>query len=229
MTAGDSKASVEARASLFEAGVGRSLASAVAQRVAALDFGDREPVVVDLGSGSGDALAAIVAARPAAGIGIDLSTAAAEHAARRFPSLTWVVANADRRIPVVDRTADVVASLHGRRNAADCARVLADSGVLFVAVPAADDLVELRELIQGRAVQRDRGDSAIAEHLPHFSLVERTTVRERRHLERDALLNLLRGTYRGARQSAAARVDALDALDVTLASELLVFARYLPG
>ena len=49
-------------------------------------------------------------------------------------------------------------------------------------------------------------------------------VRERHRLERQALLDLLRGTYRAERDSVADRVEALDHLEVTLASEIFLFA-----
>ena len=43
-------------------------------------------------------------------------------------------------------------------------------------------------------------------------------------LDRDALKDLLRGTYRGERRSAVKRVEALENLEVTLASELFLLA-----
>jgi 23S rRNA (guanine745-N1)-methyltransferase len=182
-------------------------------------------VAVDLGSGSGDALAALNEQRPLTCIGIDLSTAAAEHAARRFPSLTWVVANADRRLPLLDQRVDLVLSLHGRRNPAEAARVLSPERVLVIAVPAPDDLVEIRTLVQGQGIERERGESMLTEHEPWFTVVERSRVEQTVELERDALLHLLRGTYRGARHAAGERVAALDRMRVTLASDVFVLRR----
>ena len=223
LAAGDSKAAVKARAALLSAGVGRHVIDAVVPRAAALDLGDHA-VAVDLGSGTGDALGALALARPLTGVGIDLSTAAAEHAARRFPAVTWVVANADRRVPMLDHSAHLVLSLHGRRHANECARVLTSPGFLLVAVPAPDDLVELRALVQGEGTERDRVAGVLADHEPFFTLLDQTTVRERRRLDRETLLHLLRATYRGERVSATARVEALETLEVTLASEMLLFA-----
>jgi len=57
-----------------------------------------------------------------------------------------------------------------------------------------------------------------------FALVERFTVRERHRLDGAALRDLLRGTYRGARTSALGRVETLDALEVTLATEVCRFS-----
>jgi 23S rRNA (guanine745-N1)-methyltransferase len=220
-TAGDTRAAIEARASLLAAGVGRNLIDAVASRAAFLDLPEA-PVVADLGCGSGDALAALTS-RAGLGVGIDLSVAAIERAARHFPDRTWVVANADRRVPLLDRSIDLVMSLHARRNPIETARVLAPTGLLLIAVPASDDLIELREVVQGQRVERDRSDVVLAEHDALFELVDRSVVREARDFDRDSLLILLRGTYRGVRHGAAERVAALTRMTVTLASEILVF------
>lgn len=220
-TAGDAKAAVEARAALELGGVGRALTNAIIAKTVALDL-PAPAVVVDLGSGSGEILGRLSTDRSISGVGIDLSAAAAELAARRFPALTWVVANADRRLPLLDQSVDLVLSIHGRRNPPECARVLTTRGLLFVVVPAPDDLIELRTLVQGQGVERDRVETMIGEHQPHFELVERCPVRERLALGRDALVNLLRGTYRGARFTLSDRVEAMRPMDVTLSSELCV-------
>jgi 23S rRNA (guanine745-N1)-methyltransferase len=221
--AGDQAKAVDARARLLAQGVGRALVDETVRRAAALDVGDETPAVVDLGSGSGDLLGALASVRPVAGIGIDLSTVAAEHAARRFPDLTWVVANADRRLPLLDHSVTIVLSVHGRRNPRECARVLAPGGHLLVAVPAPDDLAELRERVQGMRVDRSRAETLTTGHAPFFTVDDLGEVRERVRLDRDGLLDLLRGTYRGERRSAAERIHALGGQEVTLASELFLF------
>jgi len=184
-----------------------------------------DTAVADLGSGSGDALAACVANSPATGIGIDLSVAAGRHAARRFPALTWVVANADRRLPLIENRLSFVLSLHGRRNPAECARVLAPNGLLLVAVPAPDDLVELRAMVQGTGIERSRVEALLTDHDKWFKPLEHFSSREQHRLGRESLLDLLRTTYRGARESANSRASALPTLDVTVASDCVVFQR----
>jgi len=223
-SAGDSKAVVQARAALLASGVGLALIDAVIDQVTALDLGE-DAVVVDLGSGSGDTLAALAERRRITGIGIDLSTEAVRHAAHRFPALTWVVANADRRLPLIDDGVDVVLSLYGRRNPAECARVLNDEGILVVALPAPDDLIQLRTLVQGEGMERDRSETLRAEHEPFFTLVERLQVRDTRDLDHESLVRLLRSTYRGARLKTAARAEALAHLVVTLSAEIVVLRR----
>src|SRR5262249_61631727 len=122
------------------------------------------PLIVALGGGPGEVLAAIARRHIIRGVGIDISAAAVEHAARANPDLTWVVANADRRLPLVEARAAVVISMNGRRNPRECARVLTHGGIVIAAIPAADDLIELRAAVQGEGVERDRVDALIAAH-----------------------------------------------------------------
>ena len=221
--AGDTKAAVKARARLMAGGVGQTALVAVVERAAALGL-DAAAIAVDLGSGSGDALAALEHACAIEGIGIDLSTAAVEHAAQHFPALTWVVANADRRLPLLDRRIDLVLSLHGRRNPAECARVLKPSGFLLVGVPAPDDLIELRAWMHGETLQRDRTSALHAEHAERFTLVDRFSAHERTRLERPALLDVLLSSYRGGRARAADRAAELASLEVTRSTDFLLLA-----
>lgn len=223
LQAGDSADAVAARARLLAAGVGASLVNRIVDRAASL-LGVHG-VVVDLGAGSGEVLARLTERVACTAIGVDLSTAAADYASRRFPNVTWVVANADRRLPFLDRSVDLAVSLHGRRNPSECERVLTRTGALVVAVPASDDLIELRAAIQGEGIERDRSAALVQEHARQFELVEQFELRERRRIGKPELGDLLRGTYRGARRSAAARLDALDAIEVTLASTVLLFHR----
>jgi 23S rRNA (guanine745-N1)-methyltransferase len=221
-SAGDAAASMEARARLLAHGVGASILSSIVSRAASLDL-PTDPVVADLGCGGGDALALLAAARPIRGVGVDLSTAAITHAVKQPGDLTWVVANADRRLPLMEGSVHLVLSLNARRNPGECARVLAPGGVLMVAIPAPDDLIELRERVQGARVARDRGRAVVDEHAHAFDLMARETLRERHTLAVTLLRDLLAGTYRGARTSELTEVSSLDALKVTLASDLLVF------
>lgn len=222
--AGDSRAANEARARTLAAGIGRSALNAFVARATAVSFAD-DAAVVDLGCGSGTALAEIARLRRITGIGIDLSTTAIDAAARAHPQLTWVVANADRRLPLLDQHVSLVVSLYGRRNAAECARVLESRGHLLVAVPAADDLAELRALTGGSVDLRDRGDGLIDAHRNAFALVERANIREAVRASREQVRDLLHGTYRGIRTAATRRAGALSSMDVTLSTDAFLFRK----
>jgi 23S rRNA (guanine745-N1)-methyltransferase len=221
--AGDTLEAIEARARVLSGGVGRTIIDAFIDRAAS--HLSANGITLDLGSGSGEVLGELANRVAAVAIGIDLSAAAAEHAARRFPCVTWLVANADRRLPLLDRTVDLVLSMHGRRSPAECARVLTHDGHLLVSLPAADDLMELRTAVQGHRVARERSHSLAAEHAEYFEVVEQFNARERQHVTRQQIRDLLRGTYRGTRRSAARAIASLDAMDVTLASTIVLFRR----
>ena len=225
---GDARAEIEARARLHAAGFARSLEAELLRLVGGLGRGlglARGSLVVDLGAGSGEHLAALCAAGGLAGLGIDLASHAMELAARRFPDHSWVVANADRRLPLRDSSAALVVSLHGRRNPEECARVLVPGGHLLATLPASDDLQELRALVLGQGTARERVGGFVAEHAEHFELRERSLARERRTCTRPELLDLLSGTYCGARRSAAEAIERLTTLEVTLASDVVLLVR----
>ncbi len=95
--------------------------------------------------------------------GIDLSVAAIRLAAKSFPWATWIVANADRGIPLADRSCDLVLSLFGRRNPTEFRRVLRPGGHALVAVPGEDDLQELRAAILREGAARERAEAVVAE------------------------------------------------------------------
>lgn len=222
--AGDPRAAIEARSRLLAAGIGSGLLSHVTDITTLIPFGP-DPVIVELGCGSGEMLERLGGKHGGRAVGIDLAQTAVARAVKAWPMLTWVVANADRRLPLLDGSVNLVVSVHARRNPAECARVLTSDGRLLVAVPAPDDLIELREAIFGHRVERQRADGVIAEHESLFSLDSRSEHREHLQLNVDQLGDLLTGTYRGERHAARGQRTALEPMNVTLASEILVFRR----
>jgi 23S rRNA (guanine745-N1)-methyltransferase len=225
---GDPDEAVAARRRLFDAGAGAALIDALAAAVGGLGLpaGAR---TLDLGSGEGSILGALALRLGLEAVGVELSARAADLAARRFPGVLWVVANADRALPLADASVDLVLSVAARRNPAECARVLAPGGRLVVALPAPDDLAELREAVLGGAAREERADKVVREHAGRFALVSRGVVRERRDFPAAQLADLLAATYRGGRAGRRERAAGLDGLAVTQSQELLVFALTAPG
>ncbi|HSS77373.1 MAG TPA: methyltransferase domain-containing protein [Thermoanaerobaculia bacterium] len=219
---GDSRPAVEARRRLLEAGYGAALLAALEEEIAALRPG---AAVLDVGCGEGFYLGSLAAKGGFEAHGLDLSVPAVELAARRYPECRWIVANADRFLPYAPASFDLALSLDARLSPAEIRRVLAPEGRLLVAVPAPDDLVELREAVLGEGVLRDRLARAAELLAPDFVLENRRTVRQTALLDSAALGDALIATYRGARQSRQARLDVIADLEVTLAHDL---ARFLP-
>ena len=114
-TPGDSKEAASARRLLADRGLDTPLFAALVPILGTLDTADH-PAVLDVGCGEGAWLGYLSAQREVDAWGTDLSTPAIELAARRRPQATWVIANADRRLPFVDRSFDRITLLTVRRN-----------------------------------------------------------------------------------------------------------------
>lgn len=157
--------------------------------------------------------------------GVDISAPSIDLAAKASPKVLFVVANADRFLPYADQAFDFVTSIDSRVNASEFERVLGKDGRILIAVPGPDDLIELRERVQGGKVEKSRAARVEEELGKPLRLLERTTVRDSRTLEVPALRDLLTVTYRGFRQSERAAVESLSAMNVTLSHEVLAFER----
>jgi 23S rRNA (guanine745-N1)-methyltransferase len=219
---GDPREAVEARRRLLDAGYGNGLLRALREEIEALALRPGA-AVLDVGCGEGHYLGSLAAGMDLEAHGLDLSVPAVDLAARRYPGATWIVANADRFLPYAERSFDVVLSLDSRLNPGELRRVLAPEGRLVVAVPAPDDLVELRAAVLGEGVLRDRLERTAGLLAPDFELEHRRTVRETALLDAATLRDALAATYRGARESRQARLDRIPEMEVTLAHDLAQF------
>lgn len=220
--AGDSAEAVQARRRLNDRGLEGGLAGVLGETVRGLAL-PVHPAILDVGCGEGFHLAGLYAAIGGEAVGVDLSTTAIELAAKRYPAISWMVANADRQLPFGPGSFDLILSITARHNPAEYRRLLAHGGHLMVVIPGSDDLIELREAILGESSDRDRTGATVATYEPFFELRSRKTFRERRKLDRATLLDLLASTYRGGRKSQKERVVALGDLEVTMSRDILVF------
>lgn len=216
---GDAPATVAARRRLAARGFEAPVTDAI---TGLLTLGPAD-AVLDVGCGDGHHLAAIVARSGAEGHGLDISVAAIDAAARRYPGLHWVVANADRFLPYADGSFRVVTSITARRNPAEFRRVLGDDGVLLLVVPAPDDLIEVRERILGERIERDRIESAIATFAPLFRLERHQRIRHTARLDAASVRDAMAASYRAGRVSRLARLAAVSDLDVTLSRDAFIF------
>jgi 23S rRNA (guanine745-N1)-methyltransferase len=225
--AGDRAQAVDARGRWLARGHVTSLATLIG-RVGGVDTLDAGATVLDIGCGNGWFAVQLAAGRRLDLCGIDLSTRAVRNAARQLPEAAWVVANADRGLPLADRSVDLALSIFGRRPVAELVRVLRPAGRVVIVVPAEDDLAELREAAQGSAISTDRRQR-VAEEFAATALrldLQKTWRRRQPH-DRDGIDDLLAMTYRGVRHSHRARLlqrlDDSPTLDVTLAAHVLCF------
>jgi 23S rRNA (guanine745-N1)-methyltransferase len=204
---GDTAAAVAARRRLHDKGVTEPLRIAVSRTVGATS----SDTVLDAGCGDGFYLGGLKTETGCDAHGIDISTPAVDAAARRYPECEWVVANADRALPYTDAAFRILLSITARMNAVEFRRVLRDDGRLLVALPAPDDLIELR------GTGRDRVARTIDTFATGFTLIDQMRVSTSADLDASAVADVLASIYRPLQPRPA------EAQRVTLSLDLLLF------
>jgi 23S rRNA (guanine745-N1)-methyltransferase len=204
---GDMPAAIAARRRLHDAGVTAPLLGAMAEMLAASP-GD---IVLDAGCGDGFYLGTLARQTGFEAHGVDISIPAVDAAARRYPECGWVVANADRLLPYAGGSFSAVLSITARMNSAEFRRVMRRDGRLLVAVPAPDDLIELR----GKG--RDRVGRTVETFAADFKLVDRRRAHTAADLDAGAVEDILLSIYRPM------RAERPVAMRVSFSLELLVF------
>jgi len=228
--AGDTAAMVRARADFLAAGHFASLAG----RVAGVSADAIGPVpdpgcVVDVGSGTGYYLAAVLDRLPdRAGVALDASRYALRLAARAHRRIGAVGCDAWRALPVADAAAVLVLSIFAPRDAGQLRRVLHPAGRLLVVTPTRGHLSEIVGPL-GLLTVGQRKDERLAEQLAGgFTLVSRHRHTAELSVGHDAVADLaLMGpsAWHVARPALLAAVGRLpDPVTVTLDVTLSVFA-----
>ncbi len=120
------------------------------------------------------------------------------------------MANADRRLPYAGRSFSVILSITARMNAGEFRRVLCDNGRLLVALPAPEDLIELR------GAGRDRVARTIQAFAPAFTLIDRRRATTAADLDAAAVGDVLHSIYRPMRSQPAAAMRVTFSLDMLL-------------
>jgi len=209
---GDTAGAVAARRRLHDRGVTGPLLQAIAEAVAATPH----DAVLDAGCGEGFYLGSLRSQIGFDAHGVDISIPAVDAAARRYPACQWVVANADRAVPYADSSFSIVLSITGRMNPGEFRRVLRDRGRLLVALPAPDDLIELR------GVGRDRVARTLDTFARGFTLIDRRRGFTRAELDAAAVHDVMLSIYRPLEpRSAGPRPP--EAMPVTFSLDLLLF------
>jgi 23S rRNA (guanine745-N1)-methyltransferase len=204
---GDTAEAVAARRRLHDQGFTAHQRLAIAEAIAAT-AGD---VVLDAGCGDGFYLGTLQSETGFEGHGVDISVPAVDAAARRYAHCEWVVANADRVLPYADRSFSIVLAITAHLNPAEFRRVLRDGGRLLVAIPAPDDLIELR------GSGRDRVPQTIEQFAQGFTLIDRWRVSKTADLSESAARDALISIYRPMQR------HPVEAKRVTFSLDLLVF------
>ena len=202
---GDTVAAVAGRRRLHDLGVTAPLREGIAEF---LQLSEQD-IVLDAGCGEGSYLGGMAWTIGFRGHGVDIS--AVDAAAKRYPECEWIVANADRAIPYDAAAFSVVMSITARMNAPEFRRVLRKDGRLLVAIPAPDDLIELR------GEGRDRVSRTVETFAPGFVLSAQRRVTTAADLDAAAVEDLRHSVYRPMQAEAAV------AMRVTFSLDLLLF------
>ena len=169
--------------------------------------------VLDAGCGDGFYLGSLARGSGCTAHGIDISIPAIEAAARRYPEREWIVGNADRFVPYAEATFTRVLSITARMNSGEFRRVLRDDGRLLIAIPAPDDLVELR------GAGRDRVSRTVETFSNEFTLIDQRRATTTADLDRDAVHDILLSIYRPR------PMEKVNAMRVTFSLDLLLFVK----
>ena len=204
---GDTAEAVAARRRLHDRGVTAPLLQGIAEILTP----SSADVVLDAGCGDGFYLGSLAQQSGFDAHGVDISIPAVDAAARRYPGVEWIVANADRFVPYADRSFSVVLSVTARMNAAEFRRVLRDDGRLLVALPSPEDFAELR------GAGRDRVDRTNETFAEGFAFVEQRRVSTTAALDAAGVGDVLLSIYRPMHSR------PLEAMRVTFSLDLLLF------
>ncbi len=216
---GDSPEAAKARRLLADRGLDAPLFAALLPILGTSDP-LAPPAVLDVGCGEGAFLTSLSQQRPIEAWGVDLSTPAIDLASRRNSQATWVIANADRRLPFADRSFSLITSLTARRNPQEFHRLLAPGGRLVIALPGPDDLIELRTAVLGQGDRRERLAGALAELSPYFEVLGTERVGWTATLDEAGIAALLAATYRGGRPGREERAAARAGSEITMSRDV---------
>ncbi len=204
---GDTADAVAGRRRLHDLGVTQPLLDAIEDVAAAT----REDIVLDAGCGDGFYLGMLARKIGFDAHGVDISSVAVDVAAKRYPEAEWIVANADRLVPYGGSSFSLILSITARMNSSEFRRALRDDGRLLVAIPAPDDLIELR------GAGRDRVARTIETFAQDFKLIDQRRATTEADLDANAVSDVLHSVYRPMQSKPA------EAMRVTFSLDLLLF------
>jgi len=224
----DTAAMVAARERFLGGGHYEPLAAAVRSLAARQDPG-RPGLVVDLAGGTGHYLAGVLDALPHRyGACIDLSVPALRRAARVHPRAAAFGADVWQALPLADRSAALVLSIFGPRNAAETGRLLTPDGTLIIAAPGPRHLDELRRPLGLIGIDQ-RKPGRLADTYRDYARSGVTSVSYPLSLDHGDLTTLVSmgpSARHTTPQALAARIRALPGpFTVTVDLQVWVFAR----
>ena len=224
---GDSREMVAARRHFLDSGAYEPLRKALCEAV--LKIAPEGSVsLLDAGCGEGYYTGAVARVLSDSGreltmIGADISKSATAYAAKRDKITQYITANS-YKLPVKDKSADIILSLFAPCPAEEFKRILKPGGKVIMAVPGTEHLWELKEAIYDEPYE-NREDK---HSLEGFRAVSREKLSYKARIEgRDnvqALFSMTPYIHRTGKESME-RLRAIDSIELTLSFVLLSFER----
>ena len=148
---GDDKEMVAARSAFLEKGYYLPLRQTLEQLACSLTAGLSSPVLLDSGCGEGWYTAGLFQALANQGkhpqlAGVDISKVALRKAAKRLTAGDVAVASVDR-LPLADRSADLITNVFSPLAAEEFARILRPGGHYLYVVPSARHLWQMKQVL----------------------------------------------------------------------------------
>ena len=224
----DTPAMVAARERFLGRGHYKPLAAAVQSLAARHDPG-MPGLVADLAGGTGYYLACTLDTLPRRhGACLDLSVPALRRAARAHPRAAALGADVWQPLPLADRSAALVLSIFGPRNAAETGRILAPGGTLLIVVPATGHLRELQRPLGTIGIDR-RKPQRLAGTYRNYARSGVTSLNYQLcldHADLTALVSMGPSARHITPQALAVRISALPTrFTVTVDLQIRVFQR----
>lgn len=225
---GDNAEMVQSRSQFLGKGHYQALSDALNGHV--LLLGLHSYTVLDAGCGEGYFLRrlqlALLAALPPTNVtclGVDISRAAAQRAAKQGKDLQVAVASTFR-LPVLAQALDVVLKVMAPGDPAEMRRVLRPGGHFLAAIPGPAHLQGLKRLIYRQTEPNEVDEAA----LPGFRLLGEQTVERELHLRDNAAISSLLAMtpyYWNIDASARQRATTCNELDTTMQFIIRQYAR----
>ena len=184
--------------------------------------------VLDAGCGTGYHLGRIAGDRldgaATYGLGLDLSKQAVRMASRDLENLGFAVTDLWAEWPVRSGSVDLVLNLFAPKNFAEMARVLTSEGLLAMAYPGAQHLIELRQAFGLMGIEAGKAERYRRAAQRSFREIRRTRFRRHADLSADDVVNVIWMGPNATRVAPDLLVPA-SAMSVTFDVEIL-FARF---
>jgi 23S rRNA (guanine745-N1)-methyltransferase len=195
--AGDGGTQLQRRKAFLASGHFDFIADAIVQRARTASRSASRLRIVDAGCGTGYHLGRVArhlfdrTDAPAHGLGLDISKQAARIGALQFKELAFAVTDLWTDWPIRSGSVDLVINVFAPKNFREMARVLAPDGLLAVACPGDEHLVELRHEFRLMGMREGKARGYLEAMQPLFGEIGVEHFRRRLALAPEDVINAI--------------------------------------